>query len=530
MMDNFEKDWKKHFERQIGQGSKVPTPRPEVFHAIEEKLFPKKKRKYKVLFWLLGISGLFLITTLSFYLWPSTITSDDGASVFPSVLSNENTSEMELAANRLVPLEESEVEESHPKKNLTVLNKNNKAQSILSRSSSTEYSVIKGTFMNENVNASGDGYIIKFANDPKAAEVEINEASFVPKPMNPNSSDFILTNERDLATSLKTDDKLLLTQARSPKTLRENSSQGVKEIVFKHPQSLESNIELLDKLAKIKLMSLKYEVANPSMNTFSKIEVHRQLTKPGWSISSTGYYIVWNDWLNTSFSSALNPADFYKERKSGFGVSLSATKPMSKRLGLRLAASFQRIQSVSGHSSNVTYSLSGEENPMENVHNMTLGTPYGLLQSKVTFNRVNDIVDDQDLLIDVISDHSFWVYSISPSMEYRLFSSPSWGINISVGPSYAFLGSITNDVQLRVQNTSDIMVGRNQRIKDQQGVKSGFLAGIGQVDISCRINHQLALSASASYQVGLTPIFESGSWKSYADAAGFGLGLQWSFP
>lgn len=203
-------------------------------------------------------------------------------------------------------------------------------------------------------------------------------------------------------------------------------------------------VNKIDRFATLPLLPASIQYVQEEINTFpewSQINIDREISNNEFAVR--GIIGTWNFKLNNNYSTALDPADFYKDNGSSLGVGLSFTKSIHPggRLYMETHASLEKVSFQSGHNTVINYDRNEEEPGTHNTSfNLTMASPIGFLSSDVVISRSSDNVNNQtDLVIDLHNKHEFTTLDFGMGLSYLLFDRKSVELRGSLGMGVSYI-------------------------------------------------------------------------------------------
>lgn len=234
--------------------------------------------------------------------------------------------------------------------------------------------------------------------------------------------------------------------------------------------------------------------------------------------------------LNDNYSSDLDPFEFTHESAKGYHINLAASKPISRKLNLKLVSSYEKLNMNSGHNSDFIYSLDEETNATTNTREMGMATPLGFISSEIVVERVaNDVSSETSLVIDLQNKHTLQLIELSGVGEYNLVSTDKIKLQPSVGFGASYLINISNDLRSFTPSNSDFTSSNSKITANQSNINklTPFLdLGIG---LSYYIKPGISAGGTFRFKKNLQPVYEQDDYNSSMNRQNIGLFLKFDF-
>jgi hypothetical protein len=521
-MDNFDRRWKQSFEGKISSTNPTLQPSPELFSQVKESMFPQKKKRRGLLMWLLG--GLSVSTMLLILIASHSLNQN------PSNKLSDHTEGLETNASIVQASKNADINTE----SLPIKNKTTERIKPVPTSSEVKNTSLESSSAHFNKKNPGEQTV-------RAQVAEINKTSSTPGGTKLNDARNILTlpvissyasknqlKSVDNQTSGKIakDDQIDNSQPAPLQRVLDNLSN---QLLASEEEDNKNNSPITDMnlLPNLQLYLLDESSAIDVAPTLHQINVkQRTLNAALWRVEGQFEYVKWQDRLGSNYAAILNPADFYSVEKSGYGMSVGLVRDFGSRFSASIGGRIQRIHSGSGHHSAVIYDVNDEMDPLHNTTELTLGTPYGLLKSEVTFRRSGEVVENQEMQIDVQSEHQFTAFSIYGDVRFALIQKPSWRLDVLVGPEWTFLSTIDNQVEYGILNTNDIAVAESHLLATQNNVNANIFGVRGGLQVSKDLSDYWQLVVGGDWTEGLTSTFDNDGLGSYSRRYSAHLGLN----
>lgn len=501
-MDSFDKSWKSHFEEKVPSNSGRFKPENEVFDFVKESVFPKKKKRRVFIFWFFGVLALLIAGGVL------------GIFLYKSNVMDYSKNEDPIKINKTTPNEAFLELADRP------------TNSTLALGQTMDVKTDQKRERQSGINKSGVDKNIVMSSIPSKGANEINQnkttSAFFKKALVEKELDFVDKNQHSQQTQhLQT--SISKAGVELEALTYENdvrASQEQNKAVYHIPVQESTLLPILglnpfilpDDTVTLEQMEPSFEV--------------KIINKYNWSIELGALYTSWHDRLNTNYATALGPADFYSENKSGVGMYLEATRQLNKRFSLGLGGGIQSIRASSGHNSSSGYLVNDEAVPFHNIKNLTLGTPYGLVSSELTLRRSAAVTEDQEIDISVQTKHHFTSYHLYANVRFAIVKNHIWQLDLALGPELLTLSNITNQVQYQIRNSNDITVSDSDILADQQFVNSSVFALRSGLHSSINLSQNWQATLGASWTEGLTTTFDNDGLGSFARLFSFQAGVR----
>ena len=238
-------------------------------------------------------------------------------------------------------------------------------------------------------------------------------------------------------------------------------------------------------------------------------------------------YVNWNLQLNENYNNALSPADFYHSQAHGYLVDLNVGLPISNRLDFVVGLGFEKLKLYSGHNSTIRYDQDIEENQSNEIE-LAMASPMGFMNSNIVIRR-NEATSEQDLVIDLKTQHQFTAVSLSSQLKLALIENNRWSYSQSVNGSFMYITNLTNSLdQATVLN--DAYSTETKFISGDQQFINTFIPFVGtSAEINYKVNSSLSIGISASYEFGLRTLHQESDFSSSIRKGSVGLQLNHQF-
>ncbi len=213
--------------------------------------------------------------------------------------------------------------------------------------------------------------------------------------------------------------------------------------------------------------------------------------------------------LNNNYQTALDPADFTFENGRGINFSLIYEKELSSKFSFYLGTGIDKINSISGHNSEVDYLLDLEGLDEANEINLTMASPLGLMQSSIVVERSGLITEDKtELILDLHNSHKFTNYSFVSGLNYNWLKTNHWSLSTNIGFGFNYLENIQNKLESFDIDNSNFVSGETSITENQQAIQlwSTFLNG--GVQLRRKLNRNFAIGISSQYSHGLSSVYK----------------------
>jgi hypothetical protein len=236
--------------------------------------------------------------------------------------------------------------------------------------------------------------------------------------------------------------------------------------------------------------------------------------------------------ISANYQSDLAPFDFNYTNNTGWFSALDAQVSLNKFLDISGSIQYESEETSSGHNSDLSYSVSDEENANSNEYTVDLATPYGLSEAKFRFDRNEDIgIDGVNLLVDFHSQHTLRnlsipigvkIYPMGKRQRYIPFAKIGFGTN--------YLFNISNSIQSINTHHDAIQYKRDgSSIFQSPNLNNWHFdlrLGLG---FGYYITNKFQLNLSYDWSRGLNPVFEQGNYKTSLDRHYLSMGVLKSF-
>ncbi len=238
----------------------------------------------------------------------------------------------------------------------------------------------------------------------------------------------------------------------------------------------------------------------------------------------------WGFHLNSNYLTALDPADFTFEEGSGKTMALKYEYHVKNRISLFGSVSWDRVISYSGHNSNVNYDLQNESGDLSNTLDLTMASPFGLIQSDVVIARNAAVgVDQTSLVLDLHNRHQFDNIGVSTGLVYSLMQNSGFECSTHLGVGINYLVGLENELESFDLSSSDFSSGQTSITQDQQAVnKFSTQLNLG-VNLRRSIGENTRLGVSFDYVRGLSDVYREDDFSSRLSARRYQLSLSRRF-
>jgi len=146
-------------------------------------------------------------------------------------------------------------------------------------------------------------------------------------------------------------------------------------------------------------------------------------------------FSLWDFNLNSSYETALDPADFYHNTGKSAAVVINYQQFLNDRLFYYVEAGYEKVRFNSGHNSSVAYDPALEDMQTHSTaYNLTMASPVGFINSDIVINRSSANGDQSaNLTVDLNNRHSIQNLSLASGLGVQLIQHSSVGLSIHMG-------------------------------------------------------------------------------------------------
>ena len=235
-------------------------------------------------------------------------------------------------------------------------------------------------------------------------------------------------------------------------------------------------------------------------------------------------YVLWDDILNPNYQSALQDADFYSSETKAFNFSLDIEKPLSNRISIFSAISYERISIESGHNSTLFYS-SDSMGSLSNTFDLDMASPYGFMQSEILLTRNASSTINENIDLGLSTQHEISNLDLNLGLRLKLIQHNRSSIRLSTALGLNYLVKIENTFKNCLVGNSDLVYDQGSIISDQQNLNRVYLSTYLGVEYNYQINTLNALTFRTSWKEGLGSIYSEDSFSTKTRRVYFGIGL-----
>jgi opacity protein-like surface antigen len=475
-MDRFDDIWKNRFNEEDFSESDWNTPDESVWEEILPHVAPEKDKRYLWMAWLgIGIISILMILVLA--LNKDSLTSVSKTASFEALISEptESTNPAIEIQNNAIPNRE-----SSKKKSTQIVNEalainaspekpNNINSSITYLKSETK------TVFNSNIST-----------DVISTEIEP-----------------VRNGRLTLSNSIKLENVIL--------------KDGMKDKIFE---------ENLISLPSLRMPLLVDNSAYP-IQVSPEFESEQ---KRAFSLGLRSGATFWQHRISNDYTSDLSPFEFNYQDSWGWQTSLSLYYELNNYFDVFANFQYEQIKTTSGHNSDLTYSISEEENPADplNGYALNLATPYGLSGATFNFNRGQTLASDEvNLLVDFNSEHLIRNLSLPIGVAIYPFGKKRKFIpSATLGFGVNYLAQISNKIQSIETHHDAIQYddsGSSTFVSpDLEKWHFDYRLGIG---LKYELQRNLYVQINYDWTRGLNPIYKFENYETRIDRHQISLGL-----
>jgi len=238
----------------------------------------------------------------------------------------------------------------------------------------------------------------------------------------------------------------------------------------------------------------------------------------------------WGFHLNNNYLTALDPADFTFEEGNGKTMAFSYEYDVKNKISLFGSVSWDRVISYSGHNSNVNYELQNESGDLSNTLDLTMASPFGLVQSDVVVSRNSAVSADQtSLVLDLHNRHQFDNIGLSTGLAFMLIENTGFEFSSHLGIGLNYLVGLENELESFDLSSSDFSSGQTSITQNQQAVnKLSTQFNLG-VNLRRSLGENTLVGVSVDYVRGLSDVYAEDDFSSRLSARRYNLSLSRRF-
>lgn len=522
-MDSFDNIWKERLTQSTVPSTDWCTPSEKVWEGVSQE-FRKEKRK-PVLWWWIGIGILATALVLGSFMIGSTFNKRSAGTI-----DNTNSAVTKIEGSveskqELISQEESQKEDAYGSftseeelqqsaNNLTQGKFTNKQANSIERKNEIEHSQ-SDTAMRvdkaerspiekniSNALVSGPLKIIENQERSSTYEPSFNkeenpELGGAARAKNPFGFSKALPMTQDIYPNSKLTSDLNESTAQQKESPKSKRNAG---LTIPNPLASLTNNPLL----------ISPDIASfPALvNPDTKVNNFKS------SIWIESGFLFWRHKISDQYLNDLAAFDFEFDDEFGAYLRVGLGRKISKRFEFISGLEFDRIAMNSGHNSTLTYLLDDEGVDQDNLYNLQLATPYGLMDAEFKFVRSAPVSGESvDLLVDFSNQHVIYNVRVPVGMNYKFITNNSgWGSSINIGVGFNYLLHLQNEAISIESNHSAIHAAKESIQLGSQDINRSLFDGFTGISLRKAFSPHWYLEANYEWQLGFSKYFENDSY------------------
>lgn len=248
-------------------------------------------------------------------------------------------------------------------------------------------------------------------------------------------------------------------------------------------------------------------------------------------IEATAGAIYWFHRTSDNYTDDLSAYEFYGSNEIGWQAGINLGWDINNYLELSAGAQFEKVEVLSGHNGDLTYSPTAETNGQQNTYNLSLATPYGFSAAQFVLNRSTDVGnDDVNLKVDFHSAHAIENVRMPVDLKIHPFGkSRTFAPFVQVGGGFNYLTKVSNQISEIETHHSAIQFNDSGLAFAKPDInKSFFDVSLGG-GVSYQINATTGFNLTYQFARGLRPVFEMQDYETAIDRQRLTVGWKKKF-
>lgn len=418
--------WSKTFNRSSLENEDWLEPSPLVFEKVKGQVYEKKKKGKRFYFLLLLLVG---ICTLVFYILNSPSEADSLENIRRNINSKSSSPVKKVSYSKVKNSESNKIvtktedidlskEKGVNKGNLQMVTEEGSKNHL---NSPVDYSGGEKKLAGNSLGLLGS---IKSKDDDESAQNRIPIDKGLEKIISPDTHDGAKRSS-DIQSSQKV-------------------------LPFMPNAQLPVNLDFDKKLLSFPKLDIRIEELAKSRSFLNDAKLTSSAANKALR-NEVLFAVGYTNWLfdlNRSYETALDPADFSHQAGNGLSGMISYRRRLSEKWSIGGDFSLSRISALSGHNSNVEYSLEDEHGGAMNEFMLTMASPLGFVESNVAVERLssNGGNPSQNITLDLHNSHKMTNISFAPMVNYNIFNNGKISLSASLGGGVNYLFAIKNEL------------------------------------------------------------------------------------
>ena len=194
------------------------------------------------------------------------------------------------------------------------------------------------------------------------------------------------------------------------------------------PNTKLENITAIDNRSfGLEYNSQKINISIPLAEIQEKSDVDKRF-----ALGAETFYSIWDFNLNSSYTAALDPADFYHNTGKSYGAALNFQQNITNRLSWFAELSYESAEFNSGHNSALEYDPNQEQG-MRIDYDLTMASPIGFINSDIVISRSTNNTAATDIVVDLHNKHEIQNLDLGLGMSYQWLQKGNLSLNTAFG-------------------------------------------------------------------------------------------------